>query len=87
MKKIYLIIIITISVILNAILFVPQLFGFSNSAGTLDSQGNAQVTWNIPNMQGASGTQLHFSFITLQYNSQSQATIRSIAPAVNVTLQ
>ena len=71
----------------NALLYLPQLFGFYNTIGTLSSQGHGTVTWQIPNIPGASGVTLHFSFITVEYNSQGQAIITSIAPAIPITLQ
>ena len=77
---------LTDSWLLQALLFVPQLFGFSNSIGTLDSQGNAQVTWNVPNIPGANGMTLYGSFVTLNYSAQGNNLIPSIAPAINFTL-
>jgi len=71
----------------NALLFVPQLFGFYDTTGNLDNNGNAPVTWNVPNIPGASGTNLKFSFITFEYDSQSHLIINSIAPVINITLQ
>ncbi|MEK6811598.1 MAG: Ig domain-containing protein [Nanoarchaeota archaeon] len=71
----------------NAVLYVPSLFGFTNSIGTLDSQGNAQVTWTIPNLSFFQNANISFSFATLNDNAQGLQIFRSIAPAVNVTIQ
>jgi hypothetical protein len=71
----------------NALLYVPQLFGFFDTTGTLNSQGNAQVTWQIPNIPGAQGTQLHFSFITINTSIQGTNSIRSVSQTINLTLQ
>ncbi len=73
--------------LLNAILYVPQLFGLFDTSGTLDSQGNAQVTWQIPTIQGAQGANLAFSFITIDPTQSGFNLISSISPAINVTLQ
>jgi len=71
----------------NAVLYVPSLFGFSNSIGSLDSQGNAQVIWSIPNLPFFQNANISFSFATLNHNEQGLRVIQSIAPAVNITIQ
>ena len=71
----------------NAVLYVPSLFGFSSSIGTLDSQGNGQVIWAIPNLSFFQNANISFSFVTLYETFAGIQSIRSIAPAVNVTIQ
>jgi|SRR3989344_6039828 len=71
----------------NAVLYTPSLFGFSRSIGILDSQGNGQVTWTIPNIAFFQNTNVHFSFITIDQNTTGLRSITSISPSVKVTVQ
>ncbi len=71
----------------NLVLYNPALLGFVQSVGNLDSQGNGQVIWNIPNLPFFQNLNIYFSFVSLNPNKPGLKAITAIAPAVNVTIQ
>ena len=67
-------------------LFSPALLQLQNSQGLLASQGQATVTWNIPNFPFLAGLNVFGSFVTISPGQPLPALIVDISPAINFTL-
>ncbi len=68
-----------------SMLYYPTLLGYTNSFGTLNSQGQANVTWNVPYLPNAVGITVYVSYVT--YNgSVPGGLIPSIALALPVVI-
>lgn len=63
----------------------PSLLGYSNSVGTLDNQGKANVTWNVPYLPYAVGVTVYVSYVTFNA-SVPGGLFPSIAPTLPVTI-
>ena len=65
-------------------LFFPSIFGLTNSQGFLNSNGQAQATWTVPNFPTLAYFTVYFAFVTI--NPESTQQILSISDAVPVTM-
>jgi len=71
----------------QASLFFPTAIGLQNSQGNLDGNGNAIVSWTIPNIPTLRGLQVYFVFITIDPTASSLPNlISSISPDVFLSL-
>src|SRR3989344_7243990 len=68
--------------ILRSSLGSPNNMGLVNSVGRLDSNNQATISFNIPNISSLNGTRLYGSFITVD----SQNRIISIADSIEFTV-
>ena len=68
--------------LLQGSFYTPKAIGLSNSSGLLNSNNQATVSFDIPNIPSLSGLNLYASFITLN----STGTVISISDPINLTI-
>jgi hypothetical protein len=64
----------------------PSQYGFFDSTGTLDQNGQATVTWNIPNVPNQVGKTVYLAFVSRNMSIPMPHRIISISDAYPVTL-
>ncbi|MEK6861732.1 MAG: hypothetical protein AABY07_07215, partial [Nanoarchaeota archaeon] len=67
-------------------LFYPNIIGFFNSQGVLNSNGNAIATWNIPSWAPSSFT-IYLAAVTINPSATLPEAILGISNAISVTIQ
>jgi hypothetical protein len=59
--------------------------GFASFQGTLDVNGEASGTWDLPAISGLSGTRIYLAYVTL--DPSQPGGIRTISAALPVFIQ
>ncbi|MDP1694121.1 MAG: LamG-like jellyroll fold domain-containing protein [Candidatus Woesearchaeota archaeon] len=73
-------------IIFRLSLVAPQTFGMVNSFGTLNSNGQAIVTINIPNQSFLANIHVVVAYVTLDLNRPLPDFITAVSPEVPITI-
>lgn len=60
-------------------IYNPRSVGLNNSQGTLDNNGQATVTWDIPNIPALVETLVTFTYVVVDYNKPMPEAILNIS--------